>query len=69
MSRTQDAEVAMIKLSQLRIAEPFHDREDSRVHDVQDQRHGRVPGPSSPARRAVSVCPDAPIPMLRERGR
>lgn len=36
---------------------------------IEDQRHGRGSGRSSPARRAVSECPDAPMPRLRGRGR
>lgn len=35
---------------------------------IEDQRHGRGSGRSSPARRAVSECPDAPMPRLRGRG-
>ena len=35
---------------------------------VEDQRHGRGTGRSSPARRAVSATPDALLPRLRGRG-
>lgn len=36
---------------------------------VEDQRHGGGSGRSSPARRAVSQWPEAPMPRLRGRGR
>ena len=36
---------------------------------VEDQRHAFGVGRSSPARRAVSQCPDAPTPRLRGTGR
>jgi hypothetical protein len=36
---------------------------------IQNQRHERGSDRSLPARRAVSVCPEAPIPKQRGRGR
>jgi hypothetical protein len=36
---------------------------------IQDQRHDRGCGRSSPERSAVSLCPEAPSPRLRGRGR